>query len=86
MDEVHAVPSRDESQRHEDACNYRKDRHYPVLLDVDLCLIKVSYLGRVICKGRGHVMQGLNSLEDKVEVSLVILLEEIILVLFKFLA
>ena len=48
MDEVHAVPSGDERKRHEDARNDRENSHYPVLLQIDLSLVKISYLCRII--------------------------------------
>ena len=86
VNEVHAIPSCDECERHEDARFDCQDRHDPVLFKVYLCLIQIPDLGCVVCKRRCHVVKSLNSLGDQMKVSDIVIEEEFILVFLKFLA
>ena len=50
ISKIHAIPSRDESQRHKDGCYDRKQRHRLVLADFQLCIMKIPYLDRIIAE------------------------------------
>ena len=83
--EVHAVPARDQGQRHKDRGHDREDRHDVVLPKLKVLLIKISDLHRVVPKrGRGAV-QPVHPAQEQPEIPEILLIKEAVFVFLQFL-
>ena len=83
--EVHAVPARDQRQRHEDRGDDRQQRHDPVLPDIELGLVKIADLDREIAQRGRQIMQPRHTLRKQMKIARILLFEEIVFVFLQLL-